>query len=277
MPLRLARRFFPLLLALVGTPLHAEPCAEPLAATAVSGVEQCLRMRQFGSETPETFIVWLHGDVSSGGPANYHFAIAEKATAELGADTARSVALVRPGYPDGSGNESGVAFGHGGRRDHYTDVNLRELAAAIERLKARYAPKRTVLVGHSGGAASAAVLLGMAPGLADSAVLVACPCDLGVWRASRGGGAWSRSENPSAWIGKVAPSTRVIALTGERDDNTRPQLAEAYVKALTAQGVQARFAALPYADHNSAFRAPEVTLALRELLTTPDAAPAAKP
>ena len=84
MPLRLARRFFPLLLALVGTPLHAEPCAEALAATAVSGVEQCLRMRQFGSETPETFIVWLHGDVSSGGPANYHFAIAEKATADFG-------------------------------------------------------------------------------------------------------------------------------------------------------------------------------------------------
>ncbi len=134
-----------------------------------------------------------------------------------------------------------------------------------------------MLVGHSGGAASAAVVLGMAPGLADGAVLVACPCDLGAWRASRGGGAWSRSENPSAWIGKIAPPTRVIALTGERDDNTRPQLAEAYVKALTARDVQARFAAIPYADHNSAFRAPEVMSAVRELLASPDAAPAAKP
>ena len=92
-----------------------------------------------------------------------------------------------------------------------------------------------------------------------------------------GGGAWSRSENPSAWIGKIAPPTRVIALTGERDDNTRPQLAEAYVKALTARDVQARFAAIPYADHNSAFRAPEVMSAVRELLASPDAAPAAKP
>ena len=277
MSLRLARRFLPLLFAFACAPLRAEPCAEPLSATAVSGAEQCLRMRQFGSETPETFIVWLHGDVSSGGPANYHFAIAEKATAELGADKIRSVALVRPGYPDGSGGESGVAFGHGGRRDHYTDLNLREIVAAVERLKAHYAPKRTVLVGHSGGAASAAVVLGMAPGLADGAVLVACPCDLGAWRASRGGGAWSRSENPSAWIGKIAPPTRVIALTGERDDNTRPQLAEAYVKALTARDVQARFAAIPYADHNSAVRAPEVMSAVRELLASPDAAPAGKP
>ena len=261
---------FFLLATALGTPLFATPCAEPILPNKVSGAEHCLLMRQFGSETPETLLVWLHGDVSSGGPANYHFAIAEKATAELGADTLKSIALVRPSYPDGSGEESGYAFGHGGRRDHYTTENLREIAGAIERLKERHTPKRTLLIGHSGGAASAATLLGMAPGLADDAVLVACPCDLVTWRAGRGG-AWSRSENPIAWADKIPTTTRVIALTGERDNNTPPALAQHYTHYLQQRGLVAETRTISYADHNSAFRAPEVTVAIKELISVPAA------
>ncbi len=222
-------------------------------------------MRQYGSNAPENLLIWLHGDVSSGGPANYHFPIAEKATSDLGADTLTSIALVRPSYPDGSGEESGYAFGHGGRSDHYTDKNLGELIGAIERLKARYRPKRTILVGHSGGAASAAIMLGMAPALAEAALLVAIPGDLRTWRLGRRH--WSRSENPTDWAGKVAPATRVIALTGNLDTNTWPELAEQYTQMLQKNGVRAEMRLIDRADHNSAFRAPEVTAALRELVS----------
>jgi pimeloyl-ACP methyl ester carboxylesterase len=177
-----------------------------------------------------------------------------------------SVALVRPGYPDGSGDSSSVALAQGGRADHYTKDNLMEVSAAIERLRAKFQPKKVVVVGHSGGAATAAVLLGMNPKLIDAAVLVSCPCELTVWRAGRR--QWSRSENPIKWVDGVDPSTRVVALTGAKDDNTLPELARTYVEALRARGVDATFQLLVDETHNSAFRSPEVSNAIRALLAT---------
>jgi pimeloyl-ACP methyl ester carboxylesterase len=200
----------------------------------------------------------------SGGPANYHFSSTEQAVSQFAAMKVLSVALVRPGYPDGSGDSSSVAILQRGRADHYTKENLAEVGTAIERLRARFQPKRVVVVGHSGGAATAAVLLGMKPKLIDAAVLVACPCDLVAWRAGRR--EWSRSENPIKWVAQVDPSTRVVALTGAKDDNTRPELARMYVEALKAHGVDATFQLLADETHDSAFRSSEVFNAVRTLL-----------
>jgi pimeloyl-ACP methyl ester carboxylesterase len=200
----------------------------------------------------------------SGGPANYHFSSTEQAVSQFAAMKVLSVALVRPGYPDGSGDSSSVAILQRGRADHYTKENLAEVGTAIERLRARFQPKRVVVVGHSGGAATAAVLLGMKPKLIDAAVLVACPCDLVAWRAGRR--EWSRSENPIKWVAQVDPWTRVVALTGAKDDNTRPELARMYVEALKAHGVDAAFQLLADETHNSAFRSSEVFNAVRTLL-----------
>ncbi|MBS1207688.1 MAG: alpha/beta hydrolase family protein [Proteobacteria bacterium] len=231
----------------------------------VSGASQCLLMRHFGNLTPETLVVWLHGDVSSGGPANYHFPYAEKLAQESFAGKVLSVALVRPGYPDGSGASSGVAEASSGRSDHYTRENLNEVGTAIERLRAKYKPARLVVVAHSGGAATTASLVGMMPGVIDSAVLVSCPCDTVAWRTGRR--AWSKSENPMNWTDKVATTTRVIALTGDKDDNTPPALAEAYVAALQARQIDARFQLLPGENHNSAFRPASVYPVLQRVLT----------
>jgi pimeloyl-ACP methyl ester carboxylesterase len=242
----------------------AAPCAADDFETRVTGVSQCLLMRRYGPADPAALVVWLHGDVSSGGPANYHFGLAQKAADDLAPQRVLSVALVRPGYPDGSGEASSVGFTNGGRSDHYTKDNISEVGAAIERLKARYRPKTVVLVGHSGGAATAAVLLGMKPQLAEGAVLVSCPCEIARWRAGRR--PWERSENPLAWAGRTPASVRVIALTGTSDDNTGQDLATTYVAALSARGIDAVFAPIAGATHNSAFRAPEVTAAIAKLI-----------
>jgi pimeloyl-ACP methyl ester carboxylesterase len=223
-------------------------------------------MRRYGSNDPESLIVWLHGDVSSGGPANYHFAPAERAALEFADQNVLSVALVRPGYPDGSGESSSVAFLHSGRSDHYTQENLVQVATAIERLKARFKARRVIAVGHSGGAATVAVLLGMKPGLVDGAVLVACPCDLFAWRAGRQ--PWGRSESPSAWVGKVSPTVKVSALTGDADANTQPELARIYIDQLRSRGIDASFTTIPQATHNSSFRSPEVFSAVRAFLVS---------
>jgi len=252
-----------LLLACVGSARSAA-CAAEDDESKVSGVSQCLLMRRFGPTEPDTMVVWLHGDLSSGGPASYHFAIAQQAAERFSDAKVLSVALVRPGYPDGSGESSSVSLLNSGRSDHYTKDNLAEVGAAIERLRARFKPKRVFVVGHSGGAATTAVLLGMKPGLIDGAILVSCPCELVAWRAGRR--EWGRSENPIRWVDRVEPTTRVIALTGANDDNTAPALARTYVDALRARGVDAAVQVLPDETHNSAFRSPAVFEALRKLL-----------
>jgi pimeloyl-ACP methyl ester carboxylesterase len=261
-------RLFPALLYLVAGlwsgVAYSAKCDREDFTLSVSGESECLLMLRFGSEAPESLIVWLHGDVSSGGPANYHFATAERAASEFADQRVLSVALVRPGYPDGSGGSSSVAFTHEARTDHYTQENLIQVATAIERLKVRFQARRVIAVGHSGGAATVAVLLGLRPSLVDGAVLVACPCDLSAWRAGRG--PWRRSENPSAWINKVDLSVKVSALTGSADDNTEPELARIYIEQLRARGIDASFKTIPFATHNSSFRSPEVLTAVRALL-----------
>lgn len=252
-----------LLLSLRGA--FAAPCATEDFDVHVTGVSQCLLMRRYGPLEPEAMVVWLHGDVSSGGPANYHFAIAQEAAAQLATLKVLSVALVRPGYPDGSGESSTVSLFNAGRVDHNTQENLTEVGTAIERLRKHFKPKSVVLVGHSGGAATGAVLLGMKPGLIDAAILASCPCDLVAWRSGRRG--WVRSEDPMKWIERVSSSVKVVALTGARDDNTSPQLAVSYVNALRSHGIDAKFLALPDDTHNSTFRSPDVLTAVRQLLS----------
>lgn len=260
----LARLLFLFCALFVARPGFAATCDAEDFVTRVSGDSQCLVMRQFGDVRPDVLLVWLHGDVSAGGPANYHFAIAQKSVSAFASARVLAVALVRPGYPDGSGNESSVAAAHGGRSDHYTKENVGEVATAIERLRDRYQARSVIVIGHSGGAATTAIALGMKPKLIDAAILVSCPCDLVAWRQGRR--AWPASENPIAWVGQIAPSARVIALTGERDDNTSPRLAGDYVEALKARQIEAEFRLLGNESHNSAFRSAELTQALGELL-----------
>ena len=85
-------------------------------------------MRRYGPADPAALVVWLHGDVSSGAG---ELQLIESAD-DLASQRVLSVALVRPGYPDGSGESSSVSFTNGGRSDHYTKDNISEVGAAIE-------------------------------------------------------------------------------------------------------------------------------------------------
>jgi pimeloyl-ACP methyl ester carboxylesterase len=140
-----------------------------------------------------------------------------------------------------------------------------EIGAVIARLKDRFRPQRVILVGHSGGAAIAATLLGMKPGLAEAAILIGCPCDMQAWRAGRSGAPW-RSENPMNWVGSVVAGTRVIALTGSLDTTTVPSLAVDYVARLRGRGVEAEFRLIPGAGHVDILGSPAITAAASELI-----------
>jgi pimeloyl-ACP methyl ester carboxylesterase len=245
--------------------VQAAPCANEDWVTHVSGADECLVIAAFGvsqATPPATMVVWLHGDQSSGGPATSHVKPAMEAASRLSADHVISIALWRPGYSDAQGNTSG-GDNHG-RSDAYTKANMAIVGDAISRLKVHYAPARTILVGHSGGAATTANLLGMMPNLANAAILVSCPCDLRTWRAGRKW--WPNSEDPLAWVDKVSPDVKVVAVTGTSDDNTSQQLAQKYVDALSSHHVDARFVSIPNANHNSALNASEVADALTALV-----------
>jgi predicted esterase len=261
---RVAKFIGVLLASACASLVHAAPCASEDFVTRVTGADECLVIETFGAPEggPAAMLVWLHGDQSSGGPATSHIQPAQEAASRFAPDRVLSIAMWRPGYSDAAGSTSG-GDNHG-RTDSYTKANLEIVGDAIRRLKAHYGPSRTVLVGHSGGAATSADLLGMMPGLADAAVLVSCPCDIRAWRTGRRW--WPNSEDPMAWVDKVAPPVKVVALTGTLDDNTSQGLAQKYVGALASHQVDARFVAISNATHNSALRAPEVIDAVASVL-----------
>lgn len=239
----------------------AAPCPAPDNATRVSGAGECLVIRTFGSPPGRgqpVLAVVIHGDVSAGGPATYHFRLAE----QIAAAGTVAVGLVRPGYDDGAGAQSSGS--NYNRIDSYTPQNVDAVAEAVRALRAHHRARRVVLIGHSGGAAISGVILGKHPGVADAAVLVACPCHVPNWRSGRR--AWTRSESPHAYAAAVPASALVVALTGAQDDNTFPTLASNYAASLAARGVRARYVEVTGANHNAVFRAPETLQAIRDAI-----------
>jgi len=251
------------LLLLATVQALAAPCAAEDFDTRVAGESECLIMRRYGPSDPKTLVVWLHGNVSSGGPANSHFRVAEKAAADFTAEKLLFVALVRPGYPDGTGAHSSGS--DHGRADNWPRAVVEEIGTVIDRLKTRFRPERVIMIGHSGGAAITAVLLGLRPDLADAAILIGCPCDMVSWRQGRSRTPWT-SEDPLSWTRNVKPSLKVIALTGDRDDTTAPVLAKTYIARLRENGIDAVFQIVPEAGHIDILKAPAINAATARLL-----------
>ena len=198
----------------------------------------------FGSGRDVLFVA-LHGDLSNGANADYHHDIARRIARSHSNVTA--FGLIRPGYRDSAGNASRGS--NNKRRDHYTSTNNKLVADTIRNLKNSIGASRVVALGHSGGAAQLGAVIGRFPGLIDSAILVSCPCDIKRWRQMRGRSAWTKSQSPSRFVNKVPSSTRVIAITGSSDGNTRPVLASAYVERLQKNGVPSAFIEVSGADH----------------------------
>lgn len=250
-----------------GAAAEGPPCGDRPITEAVAGAGRCLMATTYGAETAgadPTLVVILHGDLSSGGAAEYHVPIAQEIGERPGVI---AVALVRPGYPDGRGGSSQGS--HSGRRDHYTAENNEIVADALRTLAAAHGAARTVVIGHSGGAAQTGAIIGRFPEVADAAMLVSCPCDVRKWRSMRNRSAWRRSQSPIEFADGVAADLRVVALTGGSDGNTRPVLAEEYVAALTARGVDARFVLIPGRGHGFNGLWPTVRRELTALLDAP--------
>lgn len=266
-----------LLLGLAGTAAFAQPAKCPDGKPA-DGIERagdarhCLVIRtlapgQTSRITPKVLVVFLHGD--NGGRTELR---ADSGTAAALAEKLQAVtiAMQRPGYR----SDLGVSDGESGAGDDdYTPRNAEIIAAALGNLRSLNPGKKILLIGHSGGAAMAALLASRFAGSADAYLLAACPCDVLAWRQWRGNsagkaGAWSRSLSPLAEAGKVNPDTRISVVVGNKDENTLPQFSETYVRALQARGVKTRVTYAMSATHVSVQRAPEFFMLAGELAET---------
>ena len=206
-----------------------------------------LKGQIYGNGT-KSIVVLLHGDVSRGGPANYHYKIANQIAAQNGSATV--IALLRPGYYDGKGKTSPGY--NNNRRDQYTYENNKLVAQTLFSIKKAFPNRKLIVVGHSGGAAQLGSVIGQQPGLVNTAVLLSCPCHLDNWHDGHPNWNpnWTKSQSPHWYIKKLSPKTRIIAITGANDKNTFPSLALNYVKAAKQRGINAQSIIVPGGNHN---------------------------
>lgn len=212
-------------------------------------------------------VVLLHGD-SAGGLAQRHIDRWARAAKILTEPTQRTIFLVRPGYSSPIGDSSGWA---NQRDDDYTAENVQRVATALKNLKAHYKASKLLLIGHSGGAAIGALLLGRHPDALDGAVLLGCPCDVPNWRQHRSiqrgrQTPWPNSLNPMDAIAQIPTSKVVLAITGSMDDNTLPKFAQSWIDAARARGVDAKFILAIDQDHSNIILWPELRQHIKQTI-----------
>ena len=234
----------------------------------VKGKDECLRiitLKDEQSPSPETLLIYLHGDSPRGGPTDYLKYRARR----IKNKNAIHVILLRPGYYD---EEEFASTGTSHRKARigtsYNAHNVQEIAKAIEQLKAHHKTKQAFIIGHSGGAAIAALIMGKHPKVADGAILAACPWNLPRWGEMVGKKTGKGALSPHDYIEKVDQDARILALTGSEDDNTFPVLAKEYVEELKKRNINASFSIVEGKDHNGVIRSTELLDAIIGLLNT---------
>jgi predicted esterase len=265
---------------------HSGGIAQPAAAAPEVGADggttiwvttrQRLKTKVYesaGRGASPILVVVVHGD-SPSQSQTYQYQFAKAAAAAI--PDAVVAAVLRPGYDDGEERSDGMRGETTG--DNYTPEVLDAVATAISELKARYQPRRLVLVGHSGGSAIVGSLIGQRGGIANAALLVSCVCDLEAWRkhmqATKGGKIWERpvrSLSPLALVNGISASTRVSMLVGSDDETTPPSLTEAYAAALRDRGIPVDVMVAPGLQHNILLT-PVALERLKQIVSTTSAA-----
>jgi pimeloyl-ACP methyl ester carboxylesterase len=215
--------------------------------------------------------VILHGDIPKPRP-DYQYLVAKAITlgwpdaperfaalrTALGKDwqddDVVAAGILRPGYSDPSGDRSSGDMGRA-VGDNYTPEVVDAIASATRQLREIYSARAVVLVGHSGGGAIVANVLGRHPDLAKAALLVGCACDPEAWRSRmRAQMPIGNEPNPSlmplSLVGQVRPETLVRLVVGAEDEVVMPEDSRRYSEALQRRGVDARLTIEPGLGHN---------------------------
>ena len=207
------------------------------------------------SENPALLVV-LHGDAPFNRPdIQYYFADRLARTTQ----DVVAVGILRPGYVDTKENRSAGVRGKT-NSDNWHAENTDSIAALIRELVKEWKPRKTIAVGHSGGAALTANILGRHPGLIDGAVLVSFPSDAAAWRKHMLDvtGFPVFTEAPKTLsaielIDTVPKTTEIKMLVGDQDNTTPPWLSERYLEKGKKLGLKITMETLPGKGHEVLF------------------------
>ena len=233
--------------------LRTNSCENADHLNWVTGDHLCFAIKTFmpeGKVARPILRVYLHGDVSRGGPGSYMYGYAARSH-RYAADSSPgivAVAMLRPAYYDKEGRQSTPARSARRRASKFPE-DVDTIASAVRALSTHHNASRVILIGHSGGAQIASVILGRYPGLADAALLVSSPCDERALRIHHNKRTNTRNLNPMDYVDKIPRKTKIIAMTGSRDNNTLSRFCEPYVARLKARGVSARLEIVEGAGH----------------------------
>ena len=181
--------------------------------------------------------IYLHGDNSRGRPRGIPSDSMYRYAARTPSGTV-SVAMLRLGHRDSEGRQSSnKSYGHI-NWETYEDIS--EVAAAARRLREHYNASRVVMIGFSGGCNTIGAILGRHPGTADAALLGGCACDK-VAKSNYHGKSVRRDDiSPIEHVKKIPLNTKIIAVTGTRDETNPPSMCEPFIARLKERGVSAR-------------------------------------
>jgi len=188
-----------------------------------------------------TLVIFIHGSVSAGGPADYMYRFA-RAFSETHRDV-EAIALLMPGYYDNNGKRSD-GNDHGRR----TFDGSTEVSNAITALKAQYGAKRVFALGHSNGAMNLGGVIGKYPGLIDGVVLVSGIYDLNAISQMRGkqyGGIAGQD-----YISSIARTTTIIAVHGTEDVTVPFEQSQNFIAAAKAAKLKADLKAVDGVGHD---------------------------
>jgi len=198
-------------------------------------------------------VVFLHGDSPFRDPV-YQYDIAKEIVRSRPGTVAASV--LRPGYVDSCADRSA---GSAGRKmgDNYTADVVDSIAGTVHQIQDDILPSRTIVIGHSGGAAIAALLASRFAELQDQSILVACPCDLSSWRNSMAeltqNSSWLEPMpglSPIDEIDSIDPARRIDLWVGDEDVVTPPILSLDFSAQANQSGKKVSHSMVPGGDHD---------------------------
>jgi pimeloyl-ACP methyl ester carboxylesterase len=233
----------------------------------VIGKDECLKITTLNrneSVSLDTLVVYLHGDGSRTIRRSDYL---KHGVSRINQKNVAHIILMRPGYYDSTRNSStGISDRRSRRGTSYNSHNVEEIALAIKKLKDYHKPNKIIIVGHSGGAAIAALILGRHPGIANGAILAACPCNANKWAQMGGKRSGKGALSPHDYVENIGADVTVIALTGKKVDNAFSILAVEYIEKLKKNIVNAKFIGVEGETHDGVVRSPQFYNALNEIL-----------
>ncbi len=193
------------------------------------------------TENPKSIVVFMHGAVSSGGPADYMYSYARRFA--INHPDVVAIALLGPGY-----------FDRDGKRSQGSDANRRladdtdPIIGALEYFSTQYKTQKIYVLGHSKGAMNMAGILGKKPGLITGAVLVAGVYDLHALAAYRNRG--QSGIQGIDLVSKISKETKIVLVHGDADRDVPIAQSIAYDKKARNAGLSSQLITLQGQGHN---------------------------